>query len=185
MSTYAARPARQQRPEGWENFLFIAVLALLGIGAVLWATGEISGYLSSGHWPGASLSHMGRALVRLGQDPGDPAAAWPRSSRQSMSSPVLFYAILCAFVVVGTAGGVVVWRAVQRLFAEPGASSGSKWASLADLRALIVKAPMPARLTLGRVRSKLIAGEERQSVIVLGPTQSMKTTGFAIPSILE
>jgi type IV secretion system protein VirD4 len=102
-----------------------------------------------------------------------------------MSSPVLFYAVLCAFVVVGTAGGVVVWRAVQRLFAEPGARSGSKWASLADLRPLIVKAPMPARLTLGRVRSKLIAGEERQSVIVLGPTQSMKTTGFAIPSILE
>jgi type IV secretion system protein VirD4 len=31
----------------------------------------------------------------------------------------------------------------------------------------------------------LVAAEERQSVIVLGPTQSMKTTGFAIPSILE
>jgi type IV secretion system protein VirD4 len=31
----------------------------------------------------------------------------------------------------------------------------------------------------------LLAGEPRQSVIVFGPTQSRKTSGFAVPSILE
>lgn len=36
--------ARQQRSEGWENFLFIAVLAMLGIGLIVW----VAGYLASG-----------------------------------------------------------------------------------------------------------------------------------------
>jgi type IV secretion system protein VirD4 len=38
---------------------------------------------------------------------------------------------------------------------------------------------------LGRVGGQLIAGEPRQSVVVIGPTQTGKTTGFAIPAILE
>jgi type IV secretion system protein VirD4 len=40
-------------------------------------------------------------------------------------------------------------------------------------------------LILGRCGRKLLAAEARHSVIVLGPTQSRKTTGFAIPALLE
>jgi type IV secretion system protein VirD4 len=101
-----------------------------------------------------------------------------------MPGPVLFYAVLIAFVVGGGVAGVVGWRMFRRFLGSP-TSAGSKWAGLADLRTLVVSGPTRARLILGRVGSKLIAAEERQSVIVLGPTQSMKTTGFAIPSILE
>ena len=43
----------------------------------------------------------------------------------------------------------------------------------------------PGRLTLGRVNGRLVAAEPRQSAIVIGPTQTGKTTGFAIPAILE
>src|SRR5207249_1880344 len=46
-------------------------------------------------------------------------------------------------------------------------------------------APTKGRLTLGRANGKLIAAEPRQSVIVMGPTQSGKTTGLAVPAILE
>jgi type IV secretion system protein VirD4 len=35
------------------------------------------------------------------------------------------------------------------------------------------------------VNGRLVAAEPRQSVIVIGPTQTGKTTGFAIPAILE
>jgi type IV secretion system protein VirD4 len=66
-----------------------------------------------------------------------------------------------------------------------GKSSSSQWANHGDLRSLVVKRPEPRRLTLGRVGTALVAAEERQSVIVLGPTQSMKTSGLAIPAILE
>ena len=43
----------------------------------------------------------------------------------------------------------------------------------------------PGRLILGRAAGRLVAAESRQSAIVIGPTQTGKTTGFAIPAILE
>lgn len=63
---------------------------------------------------------------------------------------------------------------------------GARWASKRDLRHLRVRGPEPGRLTLGRQGRRLIAAEDRASVVVFGPsTVSLKTTGFAIPSVLE
>jgi type IV secretion system protein VirD4 len=92
------------------------------------------------------------------------------------------YATIIPVLVVASLVGILI----HRLFREVSTpSGGSSWASARDLRSLIVKEPALGRLVLGRVGRNLIAAEERQSVIVLGPTQSMKTSGFAIPSILE
>ena len=44
--------------------------------------------------------------------------------------------------------------------------------------------PPGDRLVLGRAGRRLLAAEAGQSVIVVGPTQSGKTTGFAVPAIL-
>lgn len=71
---------------------------------------------------------------------------------------------------------------------RPGpAGSSARWARPADLRDLVVRshgAPPPGRLVLGRLGRRLVAAERAQSVIVFGPTQSHKTTGFAVPAIL-
>jgi type IV secretion system protein VirD4 len=73
-------------------------------------------------------------------------------------------------------GGAAKQRRVQ----------GARWASKRDLRDLRVAGPEPGRLILGRHGRRLVAGEERASVLVVGPsTISLKTTGFAIPSLLE
>jgi type IV secretion system protein VirD4 len=67
---------------------------------------------------------------------------------------------------------------------------GARWATRRDLRALLVehRAPHPGRLALGtvpgRLRPGLVAGERAQSVVVVGPTQSGKTTALAVPAIL-
>lgn len=177
-----ARP-RSTTQEGWESVVFIFVLGVLGIGLVVWAAGELSGFLAYGSWTGASFSDMGQTLVRLVSEPDDPAAAWPKRVRVNVPGPLAFYPVL--LVVIALAGGLAAagWRVRKALIADPRA--GSKWASVRDLGQLVVRRPAPGRLILGRVGSKLVAGEERQSVIVLGPTQSMKTSGFAIPSILE
>lgn len=177
------RPRGHARQEGWEGALFIPVLIVLALGLVVWAAGEVSGLLASGKWTGARFSEMGKVIVRLAGEPEDPAAAWPRRTRSSMPGPLVFYPILVLLVGVAGAVGAVAWRAVKALLSEP--RGGSKWGTVRDLAQLVVKGAVPGRLVLGRVRSKLVAAEERQSVIVLGPTQSMKTTGFAIPSILE
>jgi type IV secretion system protein VirD4 len=182
MSTIAKRPQQQQFGDG---VLVIAVLVLLSMGIVVWAAGEISGLLNSGRLPAASFPDMGRVILKLVSQPGDPAAAWPARSGAVMPGPFLFYGVLVVLLALAVALGAVAIKMWGSLTREPKARAAARWADLRDLRALIVKAPTPSRLTLGRVNSTLIAAEERQSIIVLGPTQSMKTTGFAIPAINE
>jgi type IV secretion system protein VirD4 len=73
-------------------------------------------------------------------------------------------------------GGAAKQRKVQ----------GARWASKRDLRDLRVAGPQPGRLILGRQGKRLVAGEERASVVIVGPsTVSLKTSGFAIPALLE
>lgn len=65
-------------------------------------------------------------------------------------------------------------------------AQGARWASRRDLRALQIAAPEPGRLTLGRAGRRLLATDKRASVVVVGPsTISLKTSGFAIPAVLE
>jgi len=72
---------------------------------------------------------------------------------------------------------------------RPGASgrnrSSARWATPRDLRSLGVDRSEPGRLVLGRVGRRMVATEARHSVLVLGPTQSGKTTSLAVPALLE
>ena len=80
------------------------------------------------------------------------------------------------------------------------AHNDARWALAGELRHLRVTGPGGGRLLLGRsARSQrgsiisgstrshrpLLATEKRHSVMVVGPTQTYKTSGFAIPAILE
>ena len=71
---------------------------------------------------------------------------------------------------------------------------GARWAVRRDLRALAVKATHvpPGRLFLGVLDGASglgapagIAAEPAQSLVVIGPTQSGKTTSLAVPAILS
>jgi type IV secretion system protein VirD4 len=70
------------------------------------------------------------------------------------------------------------------------ARRGAHWARRPDLRPLLVRAEAPpsGRLLLGVVpgvvRPTGIAAERAQSLVVVGPTQSGKTTSLAVPAIL-
>ncbi len=67
---------------------------------------------------------------------------------------------------------------------------GARWARRKDLGALMLEhgAAHPGRLALGTVhgvvRPALVVAEPAQSVVVVGPTQSGKTTALAVPAIL-
>ncbi len=61
----------------------------------------------------------------------------------------------------------------------------ARWATRRDMRGLIVDGPRAGRLTLGAAHRRLLAAERGHSVLVVGPTQSRKTSGFAIPALLE
>jgi type IV secretion system protein VirD4 len=63
--------------------------------------------------------------------------------------------------------------------------TAARWATLRDLQALVVRGPAPGRVSLGTAHGRLVAAEAGHSVLVVGPTQSRKTSGFAVPAILE
>jgi type IV secretion system protein VirD4 len=166
-------------------------LAALVIGlAGLWATGALATLLGGG-WDPLPLAKLPATAVRLLSHLGDPAAAWPAGRRRAMPGAVAFW--LCAVLVAAamTLAAVGAVRAAARLGVEwPGGGSmrrapSSRWARAAELRALRVRRPQRGRLTLGRHGRSLLAAGERQSVIVVAPTQSHKTTGLAIPALLE
>lgn len=102
-----------------------------------------------------------------------------------MSAATLIVAAVLGAVALGIhlldrhireGGGTAKQRKVQ----------GARWASKRDLRPLHVAGPEPGRLILGRQGKRLVAGEDRASVVIVGPsTVSLKTTGFAIPALLE
>lgn len=68
---------------------------------------------------------------------------------------------------------------------DHGPGSGARWATRRDLRGLAVRRPVPGRLVLGAHGRRLVAGDPAHSVLVVGPTQSGKTTAVAVPAILR
>jgi len=61
----------------------------------------------------------------------------------------------------------------------------ARFARARDLRGLLIRRPEPGRITLGRRRGGVVAIERRHSLLVIGPPQTGKTAGLAIPAILE
>ena len=63
--------------------------------------------------------------------------------------------------------------------------SPARWAQRRDLGPLLVPGPVAGRVVIGRCGRRLVAAEAGHSLLVVGPTQSGKTTGLAAPVIRE
>jgi type IV secretion system protein VirD4 len=191
------RPAvRREGP--LDQMLLIAIAVLLGATFMLWLTGQVAGFVNSGHWPKVSLPEMGVVVTKVPRHPLDPAAAWPKGARQLLPGPVLFWATFMILLAILAAAWVYLSAAlrsarrrigrsivVERQTAPADQVGPAGWARPQLFRELYVRAPTPWRVTLGRVNGRLVAAEPLQSVIALGPTQSQKTSGLVIPAILE
>jgi type IV secretion system protein VirD4 len=183
----SARAPRFSPPRSQANPLEVlvigAVVVVVAIAAELWLTGELAGRVFGGAWPRTPLGEMGRVLGRFRDHVSDPAEAWPRPERRLIPSATAFYATLLATLIPLAGVGLLVLRHRSRLALRK--TGGARWAGKRDLRLLRVDEPVPGRLTLGHVDGHLVAAESRQSVIVVGPVQTGKTSGFAVPAILE
>jgi type IV secretion system protein VirD4 len=172
----------QAEPHPFEMLALWFLGALISLGALLWITGQLSGRLFGGSWPHVQASEMGSIVAALPHHVGDPADAWPAPSRVLIPGPVAFYG---TFVAVLGPVIVIAMLLMSRLRARRNGHNAARWARTHDLRLLRVRRPQPGRLILGRAKGRLVAAESKQSAIVVGPTQTGKTTGFAIPAILE
>ncbi len=188
-----------RRQSNAEQMMLIAVSVLLGATVLLWATGEIGGFLhSGGTWPRVSVSEMGAVMVRVFRAPTDPASAWPAGARALLPGPVSFYLILGFLLLLCTLIYTFLVRALRLLrrrlsstvvvqhSAPTGGPAGpGGWARPQLFRDLYVRGAQPGRVVLGRISGRLVAADALQSVIVIGPAQSQKTSGMAVPAVLE
>lgn len=166
-----------------EILVLVVLGGLVAAGLLLWVTGELSGRLYGGAWPHVRVSAVGSVTARFPDHVGDPAQAWPGPSRRLLPGPLGFYSTLAA--IVGPALAACAFLTGRRRGRRRISTRTARWARTHDLRSLFVHRAEPGRLALGRVDGRLVAAEQRQSAIVVGPTQTGKTTGFAIPAILE
>jgi type IV secretion system protein VirD4 len=176
-------PLEGSEPHPLESLALATLGAVALAAAAVWLTGELSGRLFGGAWPRVGAGEMGGVLTRFGSHADDPAAAWPTPARALIPGPLAFYATLVALLSpTAAAGFVFLWR---RARGGVRTDTTARWARPHDLRPLRVRATARGRLTLGTVGGRLVAAESRQSAIVIGPVQTGKTSGFAVPAILE
>jgi type IV secretion system protein VirD4 len=166
-----------------ETLGLVAVGGVLALGVLVWLAGEVSGRVFGGAWPGLGIGEMGGVVAQLPRHAGDPAAAWPAGTRGRIPGPLEFYATLAVLMLPIAGVGYLFLQRRSRPSSRDDVTA--RWAGSRDLRSLFVRSPRTGRLTLGRVDGQLVAAEARQSVIVVGPVQTGKTSGFAIPAILE
>ena len=173
-----------------ERIAAAVLVVLVGAAFAGWLTAVLAAVLTGGSPP--TLGETASALARLPGHLGDPREAFGASVRGDLPGPVVFYLAAALVLAVIVAAGLAVARVVSAVRDGPlfaGArddrGGGAQWARRRDLRALAVSGPRPGRVTLGRAHGRLIAAEPRQSAIMIAPTQSLKTTGLAIPAILE
>lgn len=180
------------RPGGslGERAALIAIAVVFCAALLIWLTGEIAGAVFGTGWPAVRVGEMGGVLLRLPSHLGDPRGAWPARARTGLPGPAGFYLILAALSAAFISAGLMAVRALDLVRdltpgRVGGSGRGAAWARRRELRGLLVRGPVAGRLTLGRIAGRLVAAEARQSAIVIAPTQSLKTTGLAIPAILE
>ena len=170
---------------GIEILLFTAVGLLAGGTAIIWLAGNLASLLNGAGTLGMGATESASVLKSLPGSLGDLARAWPATVRGDLPGQALMIvALLIALVVVLTVVMGVLWvllRAQRTRTPEDGA----QWATVRDLRELHVRQAERGRLVLGRHGRQLLAAEPRASVMVVAPAQSGKTTGMAVPAILE
>src|SRR6266542_3543986 len=167
---------------------------LLAAGLLVWLVGQVAAILLGAHHPlRMSAEEMAVVLWHLPGTLKDPAQAWPPTVRGMLPGPVGMYAAL-VLVVWGPvlAVGLLV-RALRPRARRERKAHGARWASLWQLRRLLVAGPRPGRIILGRrdrwrdllLAKVLLAVEQCHSVLAFGPPGSYKTHALVIPAALE
>lgn len=165
-----------------EHLCFGALLAIVAVAGVVLVTGHVSAAATGGGWPRYDLTDAPGIVWRVGTDLGDPGRAWDPVNRGApVPGPVAWWSAFVVTAAVVTTPVAVVVRTGRRRRQE----SSSEWASRRHVRRLLVRRQAAGRLTVGTCRGRRLAVEARHSLLVLGPTQTGKTTGLAVPAILE
>ncbi len=177
-----------------EVVILAGICSALGLGAFVWAWGGVAGSLFGRGWPQLTAGQLAGVIVHLPGHLSDPAGAWPPDLRGRLPGVGGFYA---ALVLEGVAMASLIALAVRvwPLMLTRDGRPGARFAARAELAELRGGRPASGhrgasrdhgpRLALGRHRGRLLRAEHRHALVAFGPPQSGKSSGLAIPALLE
>src|SRR5215213_5020687 len=177
-----------------DTFWLVAAALLFAACGLVWLIGQVAAILFGAHehLPVRVVDMLG-VLLQLPGTWDDPAQAWPPSSQPLLPGPVGMYAAaVLTFWIPALLYGLLI-RLLSPRARRRRKQRGARWASLWQLRRLLVLGPRRGRIILGRrdrLRDRLLgrlylAVEQCHSVLAFGPPGSFKTHGLVIPAILE
>jgi len=189
--TRRSYPARSLRPPGSNRSggrgEALVVVAVGGLSGLCWVVGGCATLVAGHGWHDVRPSAALGLLVGLVCHPRTPEVAWPPAIRRLLPPAGVLWAV---FGVVGLSCCLGAGLVLRRVRTRPTGTrrpvdDDAVWAQGAGLRPLTVRRPGAGRLVVGRGGRALLAVERGHSLLVVGPTQSGKTSGLAIPAILE
>jgi type IV secretion system protein VirD4 len=169
----------------FEIAIAAAFAGVLVIALWTWATAALAGLVFGGVNPAIDLGESFAAARQLPGHLGDPRLAFEASTRRSLPGAFGFWVAAAVVTAIAATLIAVALRIGRALTSGRRSRTAAAWASARDLRSLRVRDASPGRITLGRYGRHLLAAEPGQSALVVAPTQTGKTTGLAIPALLE
>jgi type IV secretion system protein VirD4 len=177
-------PPAQRHSVDAEQVLTIAAGLFVVACLTVWTAAQVTARLWAGGWLPVSVWEGPFLLWQLVTQPSSPLDAWPSEPAALIPSPSAYYTTLALIITVTATITAVAWGQWQKR-KKPDEPEAARWAKPRDLKPLLIRRPQPGRLTLGTVGRRLVATEQQHSVVVIGPAGTGKTTGFAIPALLE
>ncbi|MHB1536465.1 MAG: hypothetical protein ACYC1D_18020, partial [Acidimicrobiales bacterium] len=92
-----------------------AVVLMVGLGAWVWATGELAGRLFRGRWPAVNVMQIPGLLARLPARLGSPRQAWPAAVRTDLPGGATLIVLGIGMLAVVGVVMVAVWRLATAL----------------------------------------------------------------------
>lgn len=180
------------------------------VGGFLLGVGHLAARVADGAWPSYEPGDAPGILMRLITEPGDPGAAWePVNGGGRPPGPVAWWVTFLVVVVVLAVPTILVWRRLRRRAdidgagiaggAEDGevddraagALTGGKsrhrrWGGRREARRL-QRSPDGSRggVVVGVHGKRTLTLDPLESLMVVGPAHTGKTSGIAIPTLLD
>jgi hypothetical protein len=117
-----------------EKVIAVSTGAVVALGLVSWASGELSGFLSHHHWPKVPARQAPIIGIHVLAHLAHPANAWPPNQRMQLGPAPLLTIMLLFTAGAALAAGLLVARTAHQLFANPRIPALPGLATAAELR---------------------------------------------------
>jgi hypothetical protein len=160
--------------------------ALAVIGLFVLATGHIAALAYDGAFPKYKADDIPGILTRFAGNLGDPAAAWkPVNSGGEVPGPLGWWTLFAVLVLLVGALSFLAYAVHSTSPQAQVVRPKADWAKPSVLPELRLQAGETGRLVVGTSGRTKVALGPRHSLLVVGPAHAGKTSGLAIPALLE